>query len=181
MLDTTSQEFTWETFTFGEHSSSVLRGVSVIDENNIWVVGEIYMNDSTGLADSDAYNAARWDGNKWELMKMQFYTFCNQPNTGSYRATSVTAFSEDDIWVSSASQITRFDGIEQKEINCIPTSVNKIWGFDTTKTFAVGSHGSIAHYNGQSWQKIETGTDLDFYDIHGNEEQGGGCGSQVFN
>ncbi len=43
-LDTTSQEFTWETFTFGEHSSSVLRGVSIIDENNIWAVGEIYMN-----------------------------------------------------------------------------------------------------------------------------------------
>lgn len=171
-LDTTSSEFTWETFTFGEHSSSVLRGISIIDENNIWAVGEIYMNDSTGQADSDAYNAAHWNGNNWELKKLQFYTFCNQTSTGSYPATSVTAFSEDDIWISSASQITRFDGIEQKVIDCIPASANKLWGDDTTRVFAVGSNGSLAHYNGQSWQKIETGTDLDVYDIHGNEEQG---------
>jgi len=171
-LDTTSGDFMWETFSFGDHSSSVLHGVSIIDENNIWAVGEIYMNDSTGQADSDAYNAAHWDGNNWELKKLQFYTFCNQPNTGSYPATSVTAFSDDDIWISSASQITRFNGIEQKVINCIPASTNKIWGIDTSRVFAVGSNGSIAHYNGQSWQKIETGTDLDVYDIHGNEEQG---------
>ena len=44
--DTTSHNFTWETWTFGEHSSSVLNDVAIIDENNIWAVGEIYMNDS---------------------------------------------------------------------------------------------------------------------------------------
>ncbi len=44
-MDTTSHNFTWQTCTFGEHSNSVLYDVAIIDENNIWAVGEIYMND----------------------------------------------------------------------------------------------------------------------------------------
>lgn len=171
-LDTTSSNFTWQTFSFGEHSSSVLYGVSIIDENNIWAVGEIYMNDSTGQADSDAYNVAHWNGTEWDFKKLQFYTFCNQPNTGSYPATSVIAFSENDLRISSASQVTRYNGTEQIVTECIPTSVNKLWGTDSSNVYAVGNNSTISHYNGQSWQKIETGTELDFYDIHGNEQQG---------
>lgn len=40
-MDTTSHDFSWEAFTFGEHSSSVLNDVAIIDENNIWAVGEM--------------------------------------------------------------------------------------------------------------------------------------------
>jgi len=169
---TTSSDFTWQTFTFGEHSSSVLYGVSIIDENNIWAVGEIYMNDSTGQADDDAFNAAHWNGEGWELMKLQFYTFCNQSSTGSYRVTSILAFSEDDIWASSLSQVTRLGGTGQELTECIPTSVNKLWGTDNNNIYAVGKNSTISHYNGQTWQKIETGTELDIVDIHGNTEQG---------
>ncbi len=35
-MDTTSHNFTWQTFTFGQHSSSVLYDVAIINENNIW-------------------------------------------------------------------------------------------------------------------------------------------------
>jgi len=47
-MDTTSHNFTWQTWTFGEHSSSRLYDVAIINENNIWAVGEIYMKDSLG-------------------------------------------------------------------------------------------------------------------------------------
>ncbi|NWG27101.1 MAG: glucosyl transferase, partial [Ignavibacteriaceae bacterium] len=43
-LNTTSHDFTWQTWTFGEHSHSRLNDVTIINENNIWAVGEIYMN-----------------------------------------------------------------------------------------------------------------------------------------
>ncbi|MCK6615173.1 MAG: glucosyl transferase, partial [Ignavibacteriaceae bacterium] len=69
-MDTTSHSFTWETFTFGEHSSSTLYDVAIIDENNIWAVGEIYMKDSLGNPDPNAYNAVHWDGTNWELKKI---------------------------------------------------------------------------------------------------------------
>ena len=45
-----------------QHSSSVLYDVAIIDENNIWAVGEIYMNDSLGQSLPDAYNAVHWNG-----------------------------------------------------------------------------------------------------------------------
>ncbi|MCO6473712.1 MAG: hypothetical protein J5I57_08280, partial [Melioribacteraceae bacterium] len=39
-MDTTSHNFSWEIFTFGEgFNSSILRDVAIIDENNIWAVG----------------------------------------------------------------------------------------------------------------------------------------------
>ena len=69
-MDTTSHNFTWQTWTFCEHSSSVLYDVAIIDENNIWAVGEIYMNDSLGQPDPKAYNAVHWDGNNWSLKKI---------------------------------------------------------------------------------------------------------------
>ncbi len=65
-MDTTSHNFTWQTWTFGEHSSSTLYDVAIIDENNIWAVGEIYMNDSLGNPDPDAYNAVHWNGSELE-------------------------------------------------------------------------------------------------------------------
>lgn len=50
-LDTTSHNFSYQTFEFGEPltgNSSRLYDVAIIDENNIWAVGEIYVNDSLG-------------------------------------------------------------------------------------------------------------------------------------
>ncbi|GAB6283775.1 MAG: hypothetical protein STSR0008_25920 [Ignavibacterium sp.] len=46
-MDTTSHNFTFETYTFGEHSNSVLYDVAIIDENNIWAVGENWISDTT--------------------------------------------------------------------------------------------------------------------------------------
>src|SRR5574338_371387 len=71
-LDTTSHNFTWQTFEFGQHSSSILYDVAIIDENNIWAVGEIYMNDSLGNSDSKRYNAVIWDGTKWSVIRIPY-------------------------------------------------------------------------------------------------------------
>jgi len=70
MQDTTSHNFKWQKFTFGQHSSSALYDVAIIDENNIWAVGEIYTNDTLGNPDPYAYNALHWDGIKWEVKKI---------------------------------------------------------------------------------------------------------------
>src|SRR3990172_5494091 len=71
-MDTTSHNFTWQTFTFGgQAGSSTLYDVAIINENDIWAVGEIYMNDSKGQPDPNAYNAVHWDGSKWELKRIK--------------------------------------------------------------------------------------------------------------
>jgi len=54
-MDTTSHNFIWEIDTLGI-GGSYLNDVAIIDENNIWVVGNIETDTAT-------YNAAHWDGN----------------------------------------------------------------------------------------------------------------------
>jgi hypothetical protein len=75
-LDTTSNNFTWQTYTFGDPNagSSQLSDVAIIDENNIWAVGGIYMDDSTGQPDPEPYGLVHWDGNKWNLQKIYYKT-----------------------------------------------------------------------------------------------------------
>ena len=128
-LPTTSHAFTWETFTFGgDAGSSALVDVAIINENNIWAVGEIYMKDSLGNPDPHAYNAVHWDGSEWKFFKLQFFDFCGNTSTGSYPAKSVFVFSPTNIIISSGSQITWFNGQRQIKTECIPASVNKMWG-----------------------------------------------------
>ncbi|AFH48704.1 Hypothetical protein IALB_0993 [Ignavibacterium album JCM 16511] len=166
-MDTTSHDFTWQTWTFGQHSSSTLYDVAIIDENNIWAVGEIYMLDSLGRPDPNAYNAVHWDGTKWELKRIYFYTFCGQQSMGSYPAKSIFAFGSNDIWIGmDGSQIVRFDGQSQSQPICTPVSINKLWGSSSSDLYAVGNNGNIAHWDGVKWRKIESGTYLNIYDIY---------------
>lgn len=168
-MQPTSHEFTWQTFTFGEHSSSSLYDVVILDENNIWAVGEIYMKDSAGNIDPHPYNAVHWDGSKWELKRILFYTVCGQQDRTPYPAKSIFAFNENDIWISAGDQIVRWDGQTEKAVMCLPISfyINKLWGSSSNSVYAVGNGGNIVFYNGSSWQKIESGTDWDIYDVAG--------------
>jgi len=167
-LDTTSHNFTWQTFEFGQHSSSALYDVAIIDENNIWAVGEIYMNDSLGNPDHNAYNAVHWDGSEWKLKRIMFYTFCPQgTGSGSYPARSIFAFDNENIVISSGSQIAFLKNGTQTRRECLPVSVNKIWGISLNDYYIVGYGGGIAHWNGSSWKKIESGTTTNINDVWG--------------
>ncbi|NOX65840.1 MAG: hypothetical protein GXO85_08580 [Chlorobi bacterium] len=74
-MDTTSHNFAWETYTFGGvNGSSYLKDVAIINENNIWAVGEIH-TEETDQFDSNGvwvkpYNAIHWDGSTWELKRI---------------------------------------------------------------------------------------------------------------
>lgn len=172
-LDTTSHNFSWQSWEFGEHSSSVLYDVAIIDENNIWAVGEIYMNDSLGNPDPNAYNAVHWDGSKWELKRIMFYTICGQQNLSSYPARSIWVFNENDIWIGvDGDQITRLENEVQTTTICLPWSftINKIWGTSSEDLYVVGNGGNIARYFKPigHWQKLDGDTNLDIYDIIGS-------------
>lgn len=173
-LDTTSHNFTWQSWTFGEHSSSRLNDVAIIAENNIWAVGEIYINDSLGQPDPQAYNTAHWDGIEWELKRVYFPTVCGSNSLTPYPANAIFTFENGQIWVSSSGdKIAILHNSIQLNQFCLPPnvsmSINKIWGTSGDDLYVVGDNGSIAHYNGTNWQKLESGTDVDIQDIWGVE------------
>jgi hypothetical protein len=185
-LDTTRYDFSWETFEFGfGRSSSHLADVAIINENNIWAVGEIYTED-TYTYDSlgnwiQPYNAVHWDGNTWELKRIPFQTFCGQPGTSIYPISTLIAFSKNNIYFTSSSRLTHWNGDTFKVLDCIPVSVNKFWGLSPDDFFAVGAIGKIAHYDGSEWQRIESpeGTDLEFTDISGYDNHLFTCGAKT--
>jgi len=60
-MDTTSDNFTFQTWTFGDIGSSALNDCAIISEDNIWCVGEIKIADSTENGYT-TYNAVHWNG-----------------------------------------------------------------------------------------------------------------------
>jgi len=162
-MDTTSHNFTWQTFTFGEHSSSVLNDVAIIDENNIWAVGEIYMNDSLGNPDPTFYNAAHWNGQEWKLKRILY-------SGGIWTIKTIFAFNANDIWFSA---FVRYDGQNFIELPIPPIltgwTINKIWGTSSNDLYIVGNNGNIARWDGTRWIKLfDNGTDLNINDIWGD-------------
>ncbi|AFH48157.1 Hypothetical protein IALB_0445 [Ignavibacterium album JCM 16511] len=170
-MDTTSHEFTWQSWEFGQHSSSTLYDVAIIDENNIWAVGEIYMLDSLGRPDPNAYNAVHWDGTKWELKKIG--------GIGGWACHTVFAFSSNDIWFEgnihwNGSTYTAYMNGWPLMPNGDGWQVNKMWGSSSSDLYAVGNNGNIAHWDGRKWTKIESGTYLNIGTIWGISDNKGG-------
>ncbi len=178
-MDTTSHNFTWVTFTFGGGSSSHLSDVAIINENNIWAVGEIHTAE-TDQFDSNGvwvqpHNAVHWDGTSWELKRILVNY---RGNMIFLSLEGIFAFSATDIWLVSSLPI-HGDGenwqiYDVREITNSDLSLTKAWGINSNDIYFVGRAGSIAHYNGSNWRKIDSGTNLDIYDIWGdyNEQIG---------
>lgn len=165
--DTTSHNFTWVIDTFGIYPS-YLKDVTIIKEKDIWAVGAIHTED-TDCYDSlgnwiDPYNAVHWDGEKWELKRTYPKGNGFNPNR------SVFAFASNDVWVGTSAPY-HWDGNKWKvyDISGIHNGyINKIWGTNSSNLYIVGTNGSISHYDGQNWQKIESGTEIDLTDIWGS-------------
>jgi len=171
--DTTSHNFTFQSWSFGEHSSSTLYDVAIIDENNIWAVGEIYMNDTLGQPDPQPYSVAHWDGFGWTIIKVPYHDF-NQ--TVKYPGPLFTiAVIEGEIYVVSYANLLKWTGSDWEEkaffMEQIPFDgqVSKMWGIVENNIYCVGRNGAIYFYFGSDWQKVESRTDLDIYDIVGKQ------------
>ena len=172
-MDTTSHDFTWQTFEFGGvNGSSYFNDVAIIDQNDAWAVGEIHTKDTDQWnADStewvQPYNAAHWDGEKWELKKIYFY-YQNKNLWGPI--FSIFSLNKNDVWFGMGSLIL-WNGSNFKSYkipdSVFPSRANKMWGTSDNDFYVVGDHGMIAHYDGRQWQRIESGREQPIYDIWG--------------
>jgi hypothetical protein len=174
-LDTTSHDFNWDILTIGIYPSR-LYDVAIINENDIWAVGEIY---SDSAQPSLPYNAVHWDGQQWETKRIPTNSVVG---LGFYPINTVFAFDADNIWMfSDAGSYCHWNGTtwQSQYVAERQGGINKIWGSSPTDLYFVGTNGNITYYNGQSWQKLESpagagGTDFDFQDIWGEVDLSNG-------
>ena len=169
--DTTSNNFIFQKFTFGASNagSSHLSDVAIVSDTDIWCVGAVYLDSANGAPDPNAYNVVHWDGSKWDLKRIK----TNACGGVVYPPIqTVFAFSSNDILFAHIDgSITHYDGIQFTNdcslIIQLNGSANKIWGKTSKDFYVVSGNGFIAHYQNGSWQKIESGTDMNIYDIWG--------------
>jgi hypothetical protein len=135
-------------------------------------VGEIYADDSTGQPDPTPYCIAHWNGGTWELKRLY------DPNNQLIPSIrGIFYLSSADIWLADGGAY-HWDGVSQKVSQSFDRisllggtengqSVNKLWGTSSSDLYGVGYNGMITHYNGRTWQKIESGTTTNINDIWG--------------
>jgi len=166
--DSTTQNFTFETFEFGSGGeSSWLNDVWIFNENNIWAVGYIDVTSTSGRT-----NIVRWDGTKWGGFGGQF-------NSAGF----------DGIWAADSNNIYFASGVIRKyENGAIKTidltnlsfsqgqAITKLWGSSTSNIWGVGPWGTIVHYDGSpsgaGWTKIDFDQQWRFNAITGSNETG---------
>jgi len=170
-MDTTSHNFTWLIDTLGDGSSSVLYDVAIINDTLVYAVGEIYLRDSLGQLEPTLYNLAVWNGKAWNIIRVPYY-YQGQPFYNAIQA--VYAFVRNDIWFAG-NGVIRWNGQQYIPME-IPSSVwgpnriNKIWGSSSSDLYIVGDNGSIAHYDGLGWQRLESGTSAGLFDVWGHAD-----------
>lgn len=167
-LDSTSHNWSFSVDTLGD-ASSVLYDVAIINDTLAYAVGEMYLRDSTGQIDPQAWNAAKWNGQRWELKRIPFIGPCSAVLYPPIKA--IWAFAVDNILVTNGGSIVRYDGTSATMdcgMNSLLTgAINKIYGANPQDVYAVGNAGTIVHFNGSTWQRVESGTDVDIRDIWG--------------
>ena len=172
--DTTSHSFQWQLDTLGDGASSILRDVAIVNDTLVYAVGELYKHDSLGGWDPIPYNLARWNGTKWQMIRVNFYIFCGQPQTTPCPTQGLLAFSPTDIWITSNnSQVARWDGLTERDIFCVPGSTGEMWGTDSTSLYVVDGNGQVCFWNGQTWARLVSRTSANINDIWGVVEPNG--------
>ncbi|MDI6805015.1 MAG: hypothetical protein QME58_14470, partial [Bacteroidota bacterium] len=123
--------------------------------------------DSLGNWVNPPYNVAKWNGQGWELFTTSDIGY------GYGELYCVFAFGPNDIWVGSSipehwdGQRWKFHGSTRGYQGGF--RIRKIWGTSSRDLYVVGDGGNIRYFNGVSWRRLESGTDLDVYDIYGDK------------
>jgi|GEM_PF-129538 len=153
--------YNWDINTLG-NNNSYLNDVFIVDENNVWAVGKIDTGDSS-------YNAIHWDGEKWNYVHITGW-YCGryiQPELNS-----IFYFDENDIWALGSFPF-HWNGSEWafyqiQDMGIVPHGLSgDIWATGPTNIYFIGANGLIVHSDGQTFEKMDAGTDVDLTDIWG--------------
>ncbi len=168
LLDTTSHNFVWTIDTLGI-KGSYLKDVWIEAEDDIWVVGNIRVDDPDSSFNGTGwkeYNAAHWDGYDWEL-------------SGFYNTVgdlySIFFFNVNDIWVTSYCSPIHWDGEQWTLYHLENMGLDAcagldIWGTSSDNMYFVGIEGSVVHYDGSAFTRLNTPNSAKLFSISGSAD-----------
>ncbi len=173
-LDTTSSNFSYKLYALGNvvGESSTLYDVTIVNDTLAYAVGAVYVNDSTG----QMYNLVKWNGHQWSLKRFPFNLYnydCTIAGNYYGEAKTVYAPNDSEIIFSDGADFMKWNGRSYSHYPCVINLLNgkisKIWGTSSNDFYAVGTNGTIVHYRGGTWEKIQSGTSLDLFDIYSGD------------
>ncbi len=159
--DTTVADFTWEVNVFSNAGGPYsIYDVAVINENDIWAVGEICTAEINLPEYYEFFNAAHWNGLAWEYLPISVplvnsqtggisgYCLCN--------ITSVMPFGPDDIWFSYAlNELTHQVGEYFEYFTCTmpldddhTNASYAAWGSGPDDIYIGSQNGNIYYFDG---------------------------------
>jgi len=169
-LDTTSHEIQWYIDTLGIGGGYV-NDVWIVNENDIYVVGMFRLPDPDSSWNGTGYeefNAAHWNGERWEYMRFE----------RGAPLVSIWYFDNNDIWASGGVPI-HWNGKEWNfyhlwDMGILDQDdggVDHIWASSPDDIYFAGRKGSIVHYDGNNFTKMESGTDIHLRGIWGLDKE----------
>lgn len=167
-LDTTIENFSLELDTLGDTQSEVT-GLWGTANNSLWAVGSFTTDGPTSFL-------AYFNGDTWE--KLYPPAFYNEKGILGGDLEGIFGLNNECIWVvgfrkpyydSTYAFVGNFNGSSWVNVSpSIPEVIlNDVWASDNNNVWAVGSGGTILHYNGSNWVKQESGTNFILWDIDG--------------
>jgi hypothetical protein len=170
-LNTTSSSFISETFIFGTAltNPSWFNDVTIINENDIWLAGQIYMRDSLGS--NAVYGAAHWDGNNWTLLKVSFRLSPSEALPWPRSLQSIINFGPNAVYATGGANLLKWNGKdwEEKIVDYGP-NINKLWGTDENNIYGAGSGGKVYKGVGNKWVELPQLTTIKLFDIYGTPD-----------
>ena len=161
-LAPTSHNYTWQEFTIGDWQSA-LYDVWGTDENNVWAVGTVLINDT-------AYGVIKWNGVEWKGDK----------KIGGVSA--IYGFSNNEVWAVGGA-VEKWDGVKWNRIDATVTNGNvtikdsilfynnpdtSIWGISSSNLYLGNAWGKIIHWDGTKASVVyENLNNIPITDIYG--------------
>ncbi len=172
-VDSTSHNFMWSIDTIG-YKATHLNGGIIINENDMWVGGDIYP-DSTSYWNTIHYGLAHWNGIKWspEIVTARWF-YENSEIKGPVEVRDMALIENEKLYITTGLELLKKEGNiwVEKALDIMDTKgFEKIWAIDENNIFIYGSNGGLSFCNGSSLTLIPTNTNLNIADVHGDYNQ----------
>jgi hypothetical protein len=156
-LSPTSHDIVWRIDTLGQ-PGNFLYDVWGLNENCVYAVGGVTLPEGRS-------GVIKWDGEKWNPLP-------------SFEGTKVGifGFAENDFWVVTGDtygKAAHWNGSVWEEYSFYPPPVDTVWGLRSvwgsspSDVWAVGDFGTIIHWDGVEWRKVNAGITTPITDVWG--------------